>query len=154
LFPFAVDEQRGAARRYGLCTLQRWVDVLRRGPPEQRAPALALLAAAFRAPGLRLGAGAAAAPAALFAPAAALLGGRLGGEALDALAAALAVAGGGPAAPPGAAPPPQWPDACEATGDDRGAGAAALGRLAAAWQPGRRPAARGRLLPFLPAPAA
>ncbi|KAK9839278.1 hypothetical protein WJX81_005497 [Elliptochloris bilobata] len=66
--------------RYGLCALQRWMDVLARGGPESQAPALLLLRAAFRAPGLDLGAAAAAAPPALFAPAAALLGGGLGGE--------------------------------------------------------------------------
>ena len=144
-------QTRAAAGRLGLCALQRWMEVLARGAREQHAPALLLLRAAFRAPGAELGAAAAAAPPALFAPAAALLGGGLGGEVLGVLAAALDYSDA-PAAPPGRAPPPQWPEAFEATGEDCTAGVAALARLAAAWQPGRRPVARGRLLPFLPAP--
>lgn len=145
------SESAAAASRWGLCALQRWMEVLARGAREQAAPALLLLRAAFRAPGADLGAAAAAAPATLFAPAAALLGGGLGGEVLAVLAAALDYADAAPA-PPGRAPPPAWPDAFEASGEDAAAGVAALARLAAAWQPGRRPVARGRLLPFLPAP--
>ena len=144
--------ERAGGGRYGLCALQRWMEVLQRGQPEQRAPALLLLRTAFRARGLVLGAAAVLAPSELFAPAAAALGGALGGEALQTLAAALAYTDTARRPPSDERPLPQWPDCCEATGEDRAAGVAALARLAAAWQPGRRPAARGRMLPFLLAP--